>query len=422
MLRGGDCESAVNFSWPQLLSICLNKNMRVVINGAGIGGPTAAYWLQKSGHEVVIVEQAPELRSGGYIIDFWGIGYDIAEKIGIIPQIRELGYQMEEVRFVGPNGRKKAGFSVDVFSRLTNDRFTSLKRSDLSAAIFGSLDPGVETIFGDSIAHIEDTGSSVRVEFDHAAAREFDLVIGADGLHSRVRKLVFGPEQEFMVPLGFHVAAFEVDGYKYRDDLVYVSRSLPGKQISRFSMRDNKSLFLFIYRDKLTNGAAPLTVEETKQVIEDVFRDVEWEWPEIKAAMKGVDDIYFDQVSQTKMASWTKGRTVLLGDAAACISLLGGEGTGLAMAEAYVLAGELHNSRGDHVTAFARFRERLRPFLGQKQASAKKLASSFAPETRFGIAIRDFIVNLLRIPLVANYFIGRDLRDDIQLPDYSFDH
>jgi 2-polyprenyl-6-methoxyphenol hydroxylase-like FAD-dependent oxidoreductase len=394
--------------------------MKVVINGAGIAGPTLAYWLQRSGHDVVMVELAPELRTGGYIIDFWGIGYDIAEKIGIIPQIRDLGYQIEEVRFVGPHGRKKAGFSVDVFSRLTHDRFTSLKRSDLSAAIFESLGPSVETIFGDSIARIEDRGSTVHVEFEHAPAREFDLVIGAGGLHSRVRKLVFGPEDEFIVPLGYHVAAFEVDGYKYRDELVYVSRSLPGKQISRFSMRDNKSLFLFIFRDELLKQEAPKNLDEIKRVIVDVFGDVEWEWPEIRAAMKDVDDIYYDQVSQTRMTRWTKGRTALIGDAAACISLLGGEGTGLAMAEAYVLAGELHNSRGDHTAAFARFENRLRPFLEKKQAGARKLASSFAPQTAIGIAIRDFIVNLLRIPFIANYFIGRDLRDDIRLPNYDF--
>jgi 2-polyprenyl-6-methoxyphenol hydroxylase-like FAD-dependent oxidoreductase len=225
-----------------------------------------------------------------------------------------------------------------------------------------------------------------------------------------------------LVPLGFHVAAFEVDGYKHRDELVYVSRSLPGKQISRFTMRDNKTLFLFVFRNELMKQEAPTTVEETKRVIEDVFGDAEWEWPEIKAAMKDVEDIYFDQVSQTRMASWTKGRTALIGDAAACISLLGGEGTGLAMAEAYVLAGELDNASGDHATAFARFEARLRPFLKQKQATAAKLASSFAPQTGIGIAIRDFIVNLLRIPIVANYFIGRDLRDDIQLPDYNFEN
>lgn len=394
--------------------------MRVVINGAGIAGPTLAYWLQKSGHEVVLVEQAPELRRGGYIIDFWGIGYDIAEKMGIIPRVRELGYQIEEVRYVDRNGRKSAGFSVELFWRMTKHRFTSVKRSDLSATIYDAIDGNVETIFGDSIAAVDDNGNKVMVEFEHTSPREFDLVIGADGLHSRVRKLVFGPEQEFTVPLGYHVAAFEIDRYSHRDELVFVSHNTPGKQISRFSMRDDKSLFLFIFRDKLISGATLPTVEAHKRVLEDVFGDVGWEWPDIKTAMRDVTDIYFDQVSQIKMANWTKGRTALLGDAAACVSLLAGEGTGLAMAEAYVLAGELCKSPADHASAFLRFEERLMPFLKQKQNSAVKFGSTFAPETNLGIAFRNFIVNLLRVPLVANYFIGRDLKDNIQLPDYNF--
>ena len=185
--------------------------MRIAINGAGIAGPTLAYWLRKSGHEVVLIEESPQLRRGGYIIDFWGVGYDIAEKMGLLPQIRELGYQVREVRYVDRHGRKSGGFPVDIFDRMTNGRFTSLRRSDLAATIYGALDGKVETIFGDSVAGIEEEGNCVRVSFDHAAEREVDLVIGADGLHSRVRQLAFGPEARFEVSLGYHVAAFEVD-------------------------------------------------------------------------------------------------------------------------------------------------------------------------------------------------------------------
>ena len=128
--------------------------MRIAINGAGIAGPTLAYWLRESGHEVLLVEEAPQLRSGGYVIDFWGVGYDIAEKMGLIPRVRELGYQVNEVRFVDRDGHKDGGFSVDVFGRLTHGRFTSLPRSDLAATIYRALDGKVETIFGDSIAGI----------------------------------------------------------------------------------------------------------------------------------------------------------------------------------------------------------------------------------------------------------------------------
>jgi 2-polyprenyl-6-methoxyphenol hydroxylase-like FAD-dependent oxidoreductase len=150
--------------------------MRIIINGVGIAGPTLAYWLREANHDVVLVEEAPQLRCGGYIIDFWGLGYDIAEKMGLIPRIRESSYQVREVRFVDRQGRRSGGFSVDVFGRLTHGRFTSLRRSDLAATIYQALNGQVETIFGDSVATIEDKGRYVRVSFDHAAPREADLV------------------------------------------------------------------------------------------------------------------------------------------------------------------------------------------------------------------------------------------------------
>ncbi len=394
--------------------------MRIVINGAGIAGPALAYWLGKAGHEVLLIEESPQLRSGGYIIDFWGIGYDIAEKMGLIPRIRELGYQVREVRYVNRHGRKSGGFSVGIFDRMTNGRFTSLRRSDLAATIFHALDDKVETIFGDSIAKIEDEGSSVRVSFDHAAPREVDLVIGADGLHSRVRQLAFGPEGKFELSLGYHVAAFEAEGYRPRDELVYVSYGVPGRQVSRFSMREDKTLFLFVFRDEYLRTKNPSSEQERKLALTSVFADVGWECPRILAAMETVTGVYFDRVSQIRMDRWTKGRTALIGDAAACVSLLAGEGTGLAMAEAYVLAGELHACGGDHAAAFARYQERMMAFLKRKQESAAKFASSFAPKSAFGITFRNLVSRLLRVPFVAEFFIGRDLRDEIALPDYRF--
>ena len=393
--------------------------MRIAINGAGIAGPTLAYWLQKSGHEVLLIEKSPQLRSGGYVIDFWGVGYDIAEKMGLIPRIRELGYQVREVRFVDRHGRKSGGFAVDVFRRMTNDRFTSLRRSDLAATIYGAIDGKVESIFGDSVASIKDEGDRVCVSFEHAAPREVDLVIGADGLHSRVRQLAFGPEAGFEVSLGYHVAAFEVNGYRPRDELVYVSHGVAGRQISRFSMRDDTTLFLFVFRDEYVTSQSPSSEQERKSVLANVFADVGWECPRILAAMEEAGGVYFDRVSQIRMDRWTKGRTALIGDAAACVSLLAGEGTGLAMAEAYVLAGELRDCGGDHSAAFARYQERMMPFLKRKQESAAKFASSFAPKTAFGITFRNLVTRLLQVPFFADVFIGRDLRDDITLPNYG---
>ena len=238
--------------------------MRIIINGAGIAGPTLAYWLRKAGHEVLLVESAPQLRSGGYVIDFGLVGYDVAEKMGLIPRIRELGYQVKEVRFVDRQGRKRGSISTDVFRRLLHGRFTSLRRSDLAATIYGALDGAVETIFGDSVARIEEEGHCVRVSFDHAPPREVDLVIGADGLHSRVRQLAFGPDAGVEVSLGYHVAAFEVEGYRPRDELVYLGYGVPGRQIFRFSMRNDKTLFLFVFRDEYLTTGSPTSEPRTQ--------------------------------------------------------------------------------------------------------------------------------------------------------------
>jgi 2-polyprenyl-6-methoxyphenol hydroxylase-like FAD-dependent oxidoreductase len=388
--------------------------VKIIINGIGVAGPALAYWLTKSGHDVVLVEKAPWLRADGYVIDFWGIGYDVAEKMGLIAEIRRLGYQVHEVRFVDGHGRKRGGFDVNVFGRMTNDRFTSVRRSDVSATIYRAIERNVETIFGDSVAGIEEHDNGVHVAFDHAPPRDADLVIGADGLHSRVRQLAFGPESEFEVPLDYHVAAFEVDGYRPRDELIYVSHSLPGRQVSRFAMRDDKTLFLFVFRDEYMGA------DEPKAVLRTAFAGAGWEWPRIDKELENASSIYFDTVSQIRMDRWTKGRTALVGDAAACVSLMAGEGTGLAIAEAYVLAGELHACAGDFAAAFARYERRLMPFVKKKQESAARFASSFAPKTSAGITFRNALTKLMRVPFIAEFLVGRDLRDDIELPHYDF--
>jgi 2-polyprenyl-6-methoxyphenol hydroxylase-like FAD-dependent oxidoreductase len=340
--------------------------------------------------------------------------------MGLLPRINTLGYQIREVRIVDQRGRRTGGFATDVFRRMTNGRFTSLRRSDLSAAIYSLLAGRVETMFGDSIEGIEERAEFARIRFRSALPRDVDLIIGADGLHSAVRRIVFGPESAFEVPLGYHVVACEVSGYRPRDELVYVSHALPGRQVSRFSMRDDKTLFLFVFRDEYMAGQGSTPAADRKSALTEVFAGVGWECPNILEAMRNVSDIYFDRVSQIRMDCWTKGRTALIGDAAACVSLLAGEGTGLAMAEAYVLAEALRTAGGDYHSAFNRYQTCLTPFLKRKQESASKFATSFVPKTALGISFRNVVTRLLGIPLVADFFIGRDLRDDFDMAACSF--
>ncbi len=396
--------------------------MRVLISGAGIAGPALAYWLAHYGIEPTIVETAPGLRTGGYIIDFWGAGYDIAGRMGLLPEITRRGYKVQQVRVVDRNGKRISGFPVDAFTRVTGGRYISLARSDLAAAIFAQLEGKVETIFGDSVTGIEQSEKGVRVTFEHGAARDFDLLVGADGLHSRVRELAFGPQHQFEDYLGYKVAAFEVEGYKPRDELVYVLYTEVGQQVGRFTKRDDRTMFLFTFADPSPDGGETGNLEAQKALLRKRFGSSGWECPQILAALEACDDLYFDRISQVRMdpqqGLWTRGRVTLIGDAAFCVSLLAGQGSALAMIAAYILAGELHRSGGDYASAFARYQDLFGPFVLMKQNAALRLAGTFAPKSAFSMFLRNQIMKLLTIPWIADWAFGRDLSDKIALPNY----
>jgi 2-polyprenyl-6-methoxyphenol hydroxylase-like FAD-dependent oxidoreductase len=390
--------------------------MKVLISGAGIAGPCLAYWLRHHGFEATLVERAPRLRSGGYVIDFWGAGFDVAERMGLVPRLLEKGYQVTELREVDRTGKRKSGFAVSTLDRVTHGRFTTVPRSELAASIYQALGDRVETIFDDSVAAIEDVGSEVRVQFERGPARAFDLVIGADGLHSQVRQLVFGEEARFEKYLGLKVAAFAAHGYRPRDELAYLVHTELGQQVGRFTMRDDQTLFLFTFVDE--KPAVPGDLAGQKALVRDRFSGSGWECPQILEALERADGMYIDRVSQIRMDRWSQGRVALVGDAAFCVSLLGGQGSALAMVGAYLLAGELKRASGDYGTAFARYQERLGALILSKQKAAVRLSSFFAPKSRFGMFLRNQVMKVMAIPFVIELAVGRELRDEVELPQY----
>lgn len=391
--------------------------MRIAINGCGIAGPTLAWWLRKYGYEPVIFEEAPALRSGGYIIDFWGSGYDIAEKMGLFPRLLDDAYIMERLRSVTGGGHTTSLLNVHAFQKLTNNRYLSIARADLSRQIFRACD-GIEVRFGMSVVDIDDNGKTVEAKLSDGGREVFDLVIGADGLHSQIRALTFGPQSRFEHHSGFYVAAFTIDNYTPREDLTYVSHTIPGRQIARVSLRDNRTLILFVFSNRFVEKQ-PVTEASEKALLRTVYSDMQWEAPAILQRMEEAENVYFDRVSQIRMANWTKGRTALVGDAAACASLLAGEGTGLAMTEAYTLAGELRRACGNHSMAFSAYQQRLHPYLVKKQDLALKFAGFFAPKNWLSLAVKEVLTNIASIPFLTKPLLGGSFQTDLDLPSYE---
>ncbi len=391
--------------------------MKIAINGIGVAGPALAWWLKHFGFNPVLFEKAPAMRTGGYIVDFWGVGFDIAEKMGLIEPLRKKSYNVDRVVLVDNQGNRIAASNAQALTEAANGRFFSIARSDIASTLLEAC-KGVSSNFGTWIQSTKQTGNEVIATLSSGAEESFDLVIGADGLHSHIRQQVFGPHEKFERSMGACVVALTLDGFSNHDESTYYSHACPQKAISRLSLRDDLTLFLFSFREQLW-GSFPIDESAAKAALKNVFSDVGWEIPEILRRLDETKDFYYDRVSQIFLDNWSQDRIAVIGDAAGCISLLGGEGTGLAITEAYVLAGELYKAQGDYTKAFANYQNLMKPFIVEKQKAARKFLFFFAPKGDKELFFRKMIFKALNIPLIAPLLLKQSLRDHIALPEYN---
>ena len=391
-------------------------NKEILISGAGIAGTTLAYWLQRFGFNPTIIEVSPKLREGGYGIDFWGAGFEVAEKMNIVSDLEAADLGISKLLFVDENNKRRGALNYRQIKKLMNGRAITLLRSDLAKIIYHHLHEDIEIIFGDTIKQIVQDTDSVSVTLKTGQTRKFDLLVGADGLHSNVRKLVFGDERQFEKYYGYYTASYTFlkDG---DSDTSFLTYNVPGKQAAVYSSQKNRSAF-FIFTSPKKLSYDHHDTEAQKQILRTEFGDAGWKCPELLAKIDSSFDFYFDTVSQIQMNNWSKGRVTLVGDACDCPSLLSGQGSTLAMVGAYILAGELKEANGDYKLAFQRYQTIFKPFIDKKQKIAQTFSKSLVPKSSFGIWMRNTFMNLMFLPFLSKLFIKQFMNDNLRLKDY----
>jgi 2-polyprenyl-6-methoxyphenol hydroxylase-like FAD-dependent oxidoreductase len=354
----------------------------VLISGAGVAGPTLAYWLARHGMRATVVERAQGIRSSGNPVDVRGPAFPVAEEMGIVPALKAIATRATTMTVLGRSGRPIARMPMQA----DREREFEMPRGDLAGVLYEAARDEAEFLFDDTIVSMTQDADGVDVAFDRAAPRRFDLVIGADGLHSTVRRLAFGPESAFVRFRDMYVATVSAPALTEGLDSVMMYNA-PGRLVALHPSRKDGGA-AFIFRGKPIDGFDHRDTALHKRIVLDAYAGVGWRVPELLDAVRATEDLFFDPVSEVRMDSWARGRVALLGDAASCVSLFG-EGSSLAMAGAYTLAGTLAAHPAEPARALREYEKTHRTLVAPKQRRVGFTGGLLVPRTRVGLATRN---------------------------------
>lgn len=391
--------------------------MRILISGAGIGGLTLAYWLHKTGHTPIVIEKAPSIRTDGYMIDFGGSSWDVANRMELIPQLEAVKHNIEEMIFKDAAGKTIAHMPVEkLFHVLSNaDRYMTLDRRDVVKMLYHAIQNDVEVHFSTSLTAICQSAQGVEVEASGSQLDgKFDLVVGADGIHSNVRQLIFGSESQYADYLGYYVAAFYTSPIKGSVETGCAVHVEPGVQFGIYPLSDGRWLVITIYKSA-NEGHIPS--DQRLSALRSHLRNVGWLTQQVLDNLSPDTPIFMDTVTQIKMPQWSSGRVVMLGDAAHCPTLISGQGAGLAMAGAYFLTEEL-NQTSDVQAALTRYEKRLHPHVEKVQTKARRFAPNFIPDSQLRITMFNWAIRLIDFPPITHLF-GKQLTLESIIPASS---
>ncbi|ADD45555.1 monooxygenase FAD-binding protein [Stackebrandtia nassauensis DSM 44728] len=390
----------------------------VLVSGASIAGPAVAYWLRHYGFAVTVVEKAGAVRGGGYPIDVRGTALEVVRRMGILPELRRAHVESRRLTFVEGDGDTVASLDPQAVTGGVDGRDVEVRRGDLATVLYRAVAEDVEFVFDDSIDTLTEDAHGVDVTFRSGMKRGFDLVIGADGLHSRTRELVFGPEQRFHHYLGYCFAGFTMPN---RSGLSHegVIWNDPGRGAVQYAVRDSDELHgLLVFARPQPPYEAFRDPRAQQDLVAETFADVGWEVPDMVAAMRRADDLFFDVVSQIRQPRWSSGRVALVGDAASAPSFLTGQGSSLALVGAYMLAGSLATHR-DHAAAFAAYERDTRGFVELNQAQIGEGGAALFPVTAEALAHRNQRLRGLANPPSRAASTGRPAHTALELPAFA---
>lgn len=358
--------------------------MHVLISGAGIAGLTCALELARRGHDVTVVEYADHFRLEGTPVDIRGEAIETVDRMELLESIRAHRLQMSETsRFVDADGTPVA--RVPLADSGSDD--IEILREDLVRILADALPDTVTIRFGDSIQTLTDDGDDVGVRFESGHTGRYDLVLGADGQHSVVRGLVFGPEQDSARHLGvyFALANLPGDAWAQHANSIY---NVPDRLAGIFQYK-SKTVAVFQFRSE------PLDydhhdLQAQKRILVDTFADhSSWKIPQLLDAARADPEFFFDGATQIQLPCWHRGRVALIGDAGYCPAFLSGRGTSLALTGSHILAQELASNADNHTAAFERYEARQRPHVTFAQATVDRGRDHLLPGTWAEIAARN---------------------------------
>ncbi|GAA1642073.1 FAD-dependent monooxygenase [Actinoplanes couchii] len=374
---------------------------RVLVSGASIAGPALAYWLHRHGFDVTVVEKSDTIRGGGYPIDIRGTALEVVRRMGLMPRLRDAHINTERLTFLEPDGSPIASVKPDAVVRGTEGNDLEIPRGDLTTILYDAVRDDVEFVFGDSISTLDEHPDRIDVTFRSGAQRTFDLVIGADGLHSNTRALRFGPEEQYHRYLGHCFAGFTMpnDLGLSREGVTWCE---PGRGAALYAVGDGDQVHGFLtFRRPDPPFDAFRDPRAQRDLVASVFAGDGWEIPRMVAVMREAGDLFFDVVSQIRMPRWSSGRVALAGDAAHAPSFVTGQGTSLGLVGAYMLATALAGN-DHHEQAFGGYERDTRPFIEANQDLAGNGGSVLFPATAEALAARNAMLRgLTTIPAEA---------------------